>query len=698
MEKARKAGDAILKKLNRLPYKILLIFPLVLSVVCGGVCVILRNDILLFLCVSFLYLVLVKFDLDVLKNKIDYDLDESKATNDLKSSFLANMSHEIRTPINAVLTMDEMILRESNDGNILEYAKDIKRAGESLLVIINDILDFSKIEAGKMKIVPGEYQTGELIKDIRYMFEEKAREKGLKYEVRITKHIPYTLNGDDIRTKQVIINIVNNAIKYTKEGSVIVDFDYSNDKFTITVSDTGIGIKKEDIEKLFCKFERLEEKKNRNIQGTGLGMSITKQLVDLMHGDLSVNSVYGKGSTFIISIPQESCTDKIVREVDITQNADTDKSQIGARNNKERYFYAPDAKVLVVDDNELNLKSMSLILKRNKVRIFLASSGKTCLDFCQKERFDIIFLDHMMPDMDGIETFKILRDNISYKLNKATPVVMLTANAVNGIDKKFKELGFSDYLSKPVDIKMLESMLKKYIPWGNYINNDEVIQKSGEKQNDNKSSQNSADNKYDGQYAAGKDNKPKDLFSFEAGIKNLETEENLKEMINFFYKNHNAILSEIDGFFRAKDIKNYTLKVHSLKSSTGIIGFSKMSYLCEILEKAGKQNNYEYIKRNHHYLRTVCIQTLCLDRIRKYISDSETEKKDKAEGMDEIDEIDKVDKIDDVIPKVNAYIDNGDINGLDEYFDRIEKMLKETDVELYNKVSTAVLKFEKIPE
>ena len=394
-----------------------------------------------------------------------------------KSVFLANMSHEIRTPINAILGMDTMILRESNDKEILEYAGNIQSASQTLLSLINDILDFSKIETGKLELVKGDYALSSLINDVYHMLLGKAVEKGLSLKVDSDKNLPAKLYGDEVRIRQIIVNILNNAIKYTEKGSVTLEVgmseqisdevnanisDPANNKrkniiITFTITDTGIGIKQENIPHLFDSFSRFDENKNKHIEGTGLGLAITKQLTDLMNGQIQVTSEYGKGSVFKVSIPQKVVSELKIGDISEKYNNTSDKKKNTAS------FTAPDAKILVVDDVKMNISVFKALLKRTKIAVDSAMSGPEALEMIKEKKYDIIFLDHMMPDMDGIETYKHMK-TLEENPNKDTTVIMLTANAIMGAKEEYINIGFSDYLSKPVQAPKLEEMILKYLP------------------------------------------------------------------------------------------------------------------------------------------------------------------------------------------------------------------------------------------
>ncbi len=377
-----------------------------------------------------------------------------------KSRFLAQMSHEIRTPINTVLGMNEMILRESGNGEIKEYAGNIRSAGKSLLGLINSILDFSKIEEGKMEIIPVRYNTVEMIENMINSVRKRADDKGLKFTAHIDPNLPSALYGDDMRVTQVATNLLTNAVKYTQEGSVdlFVDGTRSGENISLNVSvkDTGIGIKKEDMGRLFESFTRLEETRNRNIEGTGLGMSIVNRLLDMMGSNLIVKSEYGKGSEFAFSVSQA-----IADAAPIGDFEQRVKESLG-RADDDTYVYAPDAKLLAVDDNRMNLLVINNLLKLNGIKPDNVSSGQEALDILREKSYDLILLDHMMPDMDGIETLKKAKEKDL--IPEGCHVIALTANAVAGARESYIKEGFDDYLSKPIEVSSLESVLAKFLP------------------------------------------------------------------------------------------------------------------------------------------------------------------------------------------------------------------------------------------
>ncbi len=378
-----------------------------------------------------------------------------------KGEFLANMSHEIRTPLTTILGMDEMILRKYSEGPIYEYARDINSAGNTLLHIINDILDFTKIETGQLELSLRNYDLGRVLRDVENMIKIKAEQKGLQYIPSIDENLPDELLGDRVRVHQIMVNILNNAVKYTKKGNVKFTLtgergnDPSSIVLNIVVADTGIGIHKEDLPKLFKSFQRIDAAQTHNIEGTGLGLAITGRLIELMGGTVNVDSTYGVGTTFHVVIPQKIVGDKTIKQYEIEATH--------AKKQDRKVFQAPDAKILVVDDNDMNRIVLQSLMKETKVQVDQAESGEECLKKVAQNYYDVIIMDYMMPHMDGKETLanmKKMRDAPGAKAK----VIVCTANAILGVKAELLAAGFDDFLSKPVKGKELEEMLIKYIP------------------------------------------------------------------------------------------------------------------------------------------------------------------------------------------------------------------------------------------
>jgi signal transduction histidine kinase/ActR/RegA family two-component response regulator len=392
---------------------------------------------------------------------LEWALHSEEAANQSKSDFLATMSHEIRTPINAILGMNTMIMREAKQEEIKKYSKDIHNASKTLLTLINDILDFSKIESGRLELVQGVYCLGDVVEDLLNMVKPKAEDKNLTLKVEINPNIPNRLYGDDVRIEQAILNILNNAVKYTEKGSVTLWMDY--DSFAsgdillkVRVSDTGIGIKEEDVAKLFSPYQRIDEQRNKKVEGTGLGMTITKNLLEKMGSTLEVSSVYGEGSTFSFAIIQPVRGEETLREY----------QEKGGKNQSDgierEHFHAPDARILVVDDMKVNLMVVSGLLKRLELKIDTALSGKIAVQLAKEKAYDMILLDSMMPGMNGEETMRMIRRECP--LNAKTPMVVLTAHAVKGAREGYLQMGYTDYLSKPIEAGAVEAMIQKYLP------------------------------------------------------------------------------------------------------------------------------------------------------------------------------------------------------------------------------------------
>lgn len=479
------------------------------------------------------------------------------AASEAKSSFLSNMSHEIRTPINAILGMNEIIIRECNDSEIVSYAESIKTAGNTLLGLINDILDFSKIEAGKIEIIPVDYDLSSIINDLVNMIQIRADEKKLNLVLDFDKNLPKMLHGDEIRIKQVITNILTNAVKYTEKGSVTFSIKFKriedepdNIIILVTIKDTGIGIKPEHMKKLFTEFERIEEDRNRSIEGTGLGMAITKSLLRLMNSSLKVESIYDLGTKVSFELKQ-----KVVKWEPLGDYESSYKSTLKERKKYKEKFTAPNAKVLVIDDNSMNLMVFKNLLKQTKIKIDTAINGDTGLLLTQENKYDIIFLDHMMPDKDGIETLQELRSQTKNP-NCRTVAVCLTANAISGAREKYLAAGFDNYLTKPINPDKLEEMLIEYLP----------------KEKINTTSQ--TNYKY---------------LNVDMGLHYSDGMEDMfLSILEIFCGLKDENKEKIQNAFDSGNWKNYTIFVHSLKSTSLSIGGEQVGQIARELEINGK--------------------------------------------------------------------------------------------------------------
>lgn len=537
---------------------------------------------------------------DVSSKELEEAYEVAEAANKSKSNFLSNMSHEIRTPINAILGMNEMILRETKDKKLIEYAENIRSASRLLNGLVNDILDFSKIEAGKMEIVPVEYELASVLNDLIVMSKKRANDKGLGFIVNVDPNIPHLLYGDEIRIKQVITNILTNAIKYTESGGVTLTVKYErccnneecqvserviklldgdkngigkdNIKLEITIEDTGIGIKPEDIDRMFKSFERVDEVRNRTIEGTGLGMNITQMLLGLMGGTLDIKSDYGVGSVFTIRLLQ-----RVVDERPIGTFEEAIKRALNHDEEYRQMFVAPEAKILIVDDTEMNITVFKNLLKKTQVQIDSASSGMECLELCKNRKYDMIFLDHRMPEMDGIACLHHLKEDVE-GLNYSTPVVALTANAISGSREMYLNEGFDDYMTKPIMSIVLEDMIMRTLPQELIMDIEDYEDKLDD------------------------DEAPEWIWNVpfidaEVGISNCGGVASYLEGIRAYKNAATETRKMIGQALATNDIKFYTTKVHALKSSSRIIGAEEIANLAEQLEMAGNNQDMAAIAR-----------------------------------------------------------------------------------------------------
>lgn len=504
--------------------------------------------------------------------------EQAEEANKAKTMFLANMSHEIRTPMNAIMGTTEMILRENTSEAVENHANSIKNAGNILISIINDILDFSKIESGKMNVNDVNYKPGFLIKDITDSIKEKLDEKGIMFEIHVKDTLPKVLHGDETHVRQVFTNILTNAVKYTQRGYVAMNVDWELQNglalVRVSVEDTGCGISEEHMKTLFNSFERADMIKNRTIEGTGLGLAITKRLIENMGGSISVKSTYGEGSIFSFYFYQGI--------VDYAPTGDfnvlTEKEEEELKSNNES-FIAPMAKVLAVDDNVTNIKVIQGILSMYQIRVDTATSGQECLEKLEKNHYHLILMDQMMPIMDGIETTRKIRE-FQDKDIRNIPVIALTANAIRGAREMFLENGFQDYISKPMDINILEKILRKYLPT-EFIH---LVDKKNPR------------------VSLGKPIVIPQV-DVEAGIENYgNSRQRYIQILRYIYDDGEEQIVRMKKQVREKRYDDYLFEAHALKGLAKGIGAMELSEKARVQEMAAREKNYDVITDGAEHL------------------------------------------------------------------------------------------------
>lgn len=524
---------------------------------------------------------------------------EDEAANMAKSSFLANMSHEIRTPINAILGMNEMILREEKDPAIRGYAGNIQASGNSLLSIVSDVLDISKIESGKLEIIPVDYEVNSLISDCCNMAAGRAKAKELELLVECADNVPMKLCGDETHIRQIIMNLLTNAVKYTEKGTVklIVSGRFTDGGFVlkVDVSDTGIGIAEENLPQLFTQFQRFDLQRNRNIEGTGLGLSIVKRLCDLMSGTITARSVLGSGSTFTVELPQKVVDSTPCGGVNLNYSA-------GAEHEYHHSFEAPEAKILAVDDLPVNLLVIANLLKETRIKIDTAGSGRECMDKCSQQKYDLILMDHMMPEMDGVLTFEKLHGDKSSP-NFETPVIMLTANALAGMREQYMDVGFADYVSKPVRGAKLEEAIRRNLP-------ESLIKPASPEIP-----------------AEAVSTEPSGFADICGAVPELNVNaalqyccgsaELLNDLLHDFTENDH--FSDLKAAFEEKRWEDYRRHAHSLKSTSLMIGLTGLSERARASELALKGGCTEFAELNHDSL--IEEYSALLGKIKDYLKD-----------------------------------------------------------------------------
>lgn len=545
--------------------------------------------------------VLLVFDITRTKNYIE-EIKEmrerAEEANSVKGEFLANMSHEIRTPMNAIMGLSDLLKEESKGKKIFNYACDIKAASQNLLAILDNILNISKVKDGKMELVENAYYIKKLVHEVTVMMQMAAKQQGLEMRCEIVDTVPCKFYGDDGSIRQILVNVLNNAIKFTREGYVqlTVDGSYTTSgmwNLVFRVEDTGIGIKKEDMEKIFESFIQVDSKNNRNVGGTGLGLSISRKLAELMKGKIEVESVYGEGSTFTITLLQQVLDKRTVAE----QEEEPEMEQ----EDEMRMFTAPDYKILVVDDNLINRQVAVGMLKPYGVQLAKAESGPEAIELVKNERFDLIFMDHMMPDMDGVETTKILRADCGE--NGSTPIVVaLTANVMPGVKEMFMANGFQDFLAKPVDREPMYRMLDKWIPDERKVYADSEESQAEEESASEKDFSDIVMDSID----------IKKVMEYHTG-----TVDDYLELLQLFYMDGLKKTKYLQELLECEDMKNYRIEVHALKSASANIGAMVLSGKAKIQEDAAAAQDVETVRAT--YAELMELYKKLLDEIKELL-------------------------------------------------------------------------------
>ncbi len=603
----------------------------------------------------------------LLAEQLEKEKKRADEANKAKTNFLANMSHEIRTPITAVLGMNELILRESKEDTVKQYAKDVEKSANSLLSIINDILDITKIEAGKLSVIFIEYDFAGVIKDVINMISFKARIKGLEFKVIIDENIPHKLIGDDIRLRQILVNLLNNAVKYTHKGMVTLEItlkqseEENTSKLHFSIKDTGIGIKEEDLQKLCTPFERIEEKRNRNIEGTGLGMSITKQLLGLLKSELKVSSVYGEGSEFSFELCQ-----KIADATPIGKLGE-DINTLNIEHEYLHAFEAPDAQILVVDDNEMNRRVFKGLLKSTKIQIDEAQNGKECLEMVSHKAYDIIFLDHMMPEMDGLEAFRIMKNMEDYP-SQNTPVVILTANAIVGAKEKYLKEGFDAFLEKPIDYKKLEALIEELLDKSLLCQ----VKASSDKSTDSKSELPLVEG-LDWKYAR----------------MHFNDEQIMLDTVAFFVSAIEYDAGELEEYYAEistdEGRKKYCTKIHSMKNSAATIGIITLAGMAKVLEDSARNNNVAVLE-SMTPIFLECWRAY-RDKLSMFSNNSDSQDKKSADKFQQ--------EITEILQKIKISAEDMDIDELDSLWSQLERFqFKDEQQEAVENIHKAILNFD----
>lgn len=579
---------------------------------------------------------------------------EAEYANQAKSTFLANMSHEIRTPMNAIIGFSELVLKMDISDEVREHIQDIKWSSHNLLAIINDILDISKIESGKMELVLGKYYTSGLLKDVSLIIATQARAKGLDFHMKVGSNIPNRLYGDKIRIRGVLINILNNAVKYTKEGSVSFEVSVlsrtdTRVKLEFKVSDTGVGIHPEEQEHLFKSFEQLDKKVHYGVEGSGLGLSIANGYVQLMGGKIEVASEYGKGSVFTVVLEQEIVDASPMDESYSHEEEKQNGSTLGV-------MQISDVQVLVVDDNFVNLRVASGIMKSYGLRVDTVSSGMEAIELCKENQYQLIFMDQMMPEMNGVESMEEIR-KISpyYAKGGVCKVIVLTADAISGARRELMEQGFDEYLGKPINLKQMERLFVKFLPKEKI-----TIQQAAVKETDKER----------------EGGEKKEIAYLENALEGVEVQtginncggslEDYLKVLKIAWDYGERQLEELKILQKQQNYEDYTIKVHSMKSTAMNMGAIELSDKAKAQEMAGRKGDYAYI--DEHVEAFIQEYQALLEKIEEVLK-----KYDLLENMEETEQMLQEDMIFQVLRNIENHIENFAFSQIFEILEEVKK-------------------------
>ena len=614
--------------------------------------------------------------------KLEQAIKEAESANQAKTTFLANMSHEIRTPMNAVIGFAELVLKKEISKEVREYVEGIRLASRNLLAIINDILDITKIESGKMEIIPAKYYIADLLDDVSLIIFQQAKKKGLDFVMKTDEQVPTQLYGDKVRLRGVLINILNNAVKYTKEGTVsfevkVLPQTADTVLLSFIISDTGIGIRPEDQKVLFQSFSRFDQKLHYGVEGSGLGLAIANGYITLMGGKIIVDSVYGKGSVFTVNVEQ-----KIIDATPLKRQFTIDRTKEDAPEPCQLTIH--DTRVLVVDDNHINLLVIKGLMESYGLSVDTAPGGAEAIERCRETHYQLVFMDQMMPEMNGIEAMQRIREiDPYYATGGEGKIIVLTADAIRGARETLLKKGFDEYLGKPMNLRQLERLLVLYLP----SDKISISTRFPKEEDHNKLTEGSG--KMDIDYL----HKNLPSFDIALGLRNCGGEiSDYLEILKINYEYGNKSLDELETLLTKKDYENYTIKIHSMKSTTKNMGAMSVSDMARKQEEAGRAGEYDHLGLDFAAFRAKYESLLReIEEVLRHYHLIE----EQANSPDSMELDRKV--LDDILTNIQMHVDAFDFDAVfeilknrkqyrlpqeyEELFDKLEAAMEELDVD-----------------